>query len=322
MDVPRRRRRRRNTTRLPNERGQVMVLTAVGMIALCGMAALAIDVGSWFRDSRRVQLIADAAALAGAQALPNSTSQATNLANTYAATNGGSVASLSYTTKYRSNDTVTVTVTDQAPTFFSKVFGVKSVLVKATAGARTGVPGAARLVSPITVGIDNPYIACIPACYGNVVTMYLPNGGGGGGGQSANFSLVDLRPGGNGFANVNSVAGWLRDGYQGTLSLGTYKSADTSFFNSSQFGQSLSYRRASQNEIIILVHSNASGNEGPPGGATYSVVGWAAFKIQSWSGSGQSGTLTGYFTQSIVRGDPNPNPSAPDWGVRTISLIQ
>jgi Flp pilus assembly protein TadG len=309
-------------SKLSGEAGQVAVLMAVAMAALCGMVGCVIDVGSWFRDSRRVQAVADAAALAAAQALPESSSQATSYAHAYAAMNRGSIATLNYGTKYRSNDTVTVTVTDDAPTYFSKVLGINSVSVKATAGARNTVPGSARLVSPITVGIDNPYVTCIPACYGKIVTMYLAKGGGGGGGQSANFSLVDLRSDRNHYVDVNTLSDWLQNGYQGSLSLGTYESADTSFFNSSTFRQALSNRKASQNEVIVLVHSNANGNEGPAGGATYKVVGWAAFKIESWSGSNDSGTLTGYFTQSIVQGDPSSDPAAPDWGVRMVTLVQ
>src|SRR5436309_3652892 len=49
-----------------NERGQVMVLTAIGLIALCAVAGLAGDIGYFFDYRRRMQTAADAAALAGA----------------------------------------------------------------------------------------------------------------------------------------------------------------------------------------------------------------------------------------------------------------
>lgn len=49
-----------------NQRGAVSILTALGMTALIGSAALAVDIGSLYLDRRKLQGIADAAALAAA----------------------------------------------------------------------------------------------------------------------------------------------------------------------------------------------------------------------------------------------------------------
>ena len=57
---------------IKRENGQAMVLTVLFLAGLIGMSALVLDVGSWFREKRQLQLTADAAALAGAQALPGS----------------------------------------------------------------------------------------------------------------------------------------------------------------------------------------------------------------------------------------------------------
>src|SRR5438132_13054948 len=75
-----------------NERGQALVLTAIAMVMVCGMAALVLDAGNWFRDKRRLQGTADAAALAGAQALPTHPGNAQTMARNYANQNGGDVA--------------------------------------------------------------------------------------------------------------------------------------------------------------------------------------------------------------------------------------
>jgi Flp pilus assembly protein TadG len=64
-------------SRLHREDGQVLVLAAVGMTAICGMAGFVIDVSSWYQSQRKQQAIADAAALAAAGDLPASTAQAT-----------------------------------------------------------------------------------------------------------------------------------------------------------------------------------------------------------------------------------------------------
>ena len=58
-----------------SERGQATVLTAVFLVVMLGAAALVLDVGSWYRADRQAQSTADAAALAGAQALPYDTEQ-------------------------------------------------------------------------------------------------------------------------------------------------------------------------------------------------------------------------------------------------------
>jgi hypothetical protein len=67
-----------------DESGQVVVLFALGLIALLGMAALAVDIGYAFYAKRSLQASADAAALAGAAELPSATG-----ATSYALAYGG-----------------------------------------------------------------------------------------------------------------------------------------------------------------------------------------------------------------------------------------
>jgi uncharacterized membrane protein len=56
--------------RLRSQVGQAFVLMTLSLAVVMGMAALVLDVGSWFRTDRRLQQTADAAALAGAEMLP------------------------------------------------------------------------------------------------------------------------------------------------------------------------------------------------------------------------------------------------------------
>ena len=121
-----------------DNRGQTTVLTLVFMTVLLGMAALVLDLGSWYRSDRALQQTADAAALAGAQALPESTGNATGLAIEYAGKNGGGLGSsgIAFSGSFMNNDTIKVNMTRQAPGFFSKMFGLKSVTVGAHASAR------------------------------------------------------------------------------------------------------------------------------------------------------------------------------------------
>lgn len=118
--LPQRLRRRRSAT---GERGAVIVMVALMMTVILGIAAFAIDVGQWYWLHRRLQSAADAAALAGAYALPNAATAAST-AQTYVAKNiSGATATV--TTPYNSDSKqIKVTVTMQATTFLAGVLGI------------------------------------------------------------------------------------------------------------------------------------------------------------------------------------------------------
>ena len=135
--------------RLRSESGQAAVLSVVFMAALLGAMAMVLDVGSWFREQRATQSAADAAALAGAQALPDSTSSSSALASAYLSSNGGGAGEYSWSTRSVANDTISVKVTREADGVFAKIFGIDSVNVHAKASARAGNPTSARYAAPI-----------------------------------------------------------------------------------------------------------------------------------------------------------------------------
>src|SRR5919205_3406328 len=109
-------------TRTRSERGQVLVMTVIAMTVLLGMTALVLDVGAWFHSKRQLQATADAAALAGAQALPDDPSNANQLALQYANKNGGGVlaADVTITSTNQGNDTIAIAGKKTEPGFFSR----------------------------------------------------------------------------------------------------------------------------------------------------------------------------------------------------------
>src|SRR5207248_10452363 len=147
-------------SRLRNERGQVIVLTDIALTVLLGMSALVLDVGAWFRTKRQLQATADAAALAGAQALPDAPGTAYNMALDYANKNGGNVAGgdVTITSTNGGSDTIAVAAQKNEPGFFSRVFGVNVVDVGAKAKAMVGVPNQAMYVAPMVVYCDHALI--------------------------------------------------------------------------------------------------------------------------------------------------------------------
>jgi Flp pilus assembly protein TadG len=158
--------------RTGRESGQAIVLIVVMLAVLLGAAALTVDVGYAYYTHRSLQADADAAALAGAAGLPDTTA-ATNLAKQYS----GSTGSKNQHTNLPSVDTnVTlqclgtpgcttmnaVHVVEHASvnTFFAKILGVKKFDVTARSTACSPGLGVATLVDEATTNCPLPPGPC------------------------------------------------------------------------------------------------------------------------------------------------------------------
>src|SRR5438067_6069672 len=121
-----------------SERGQVIMLAALVLPLLLGMAALAVDVGGYSAHRRDLQNAADAIALAAARDLPSATDAQTT-ANVYAAKNGINPADMTVTVIPQSgsitNPTVRVAIEKPHSFAFIGALGVGSKLVSASAAA-------------------------------------------------------------------------------------------------------------------------------------------------------------------------------------------
>jgi hypothetical protein len=132
--------------RVRSEDGQVLILIVLFLIVLLGFCALCLDVGHAYLAQRRLQSSVDAAALAGAQELPDAAS-ATTFANTYGS--GGSNTpfgldgvTMTVTTRCIASvpgcapaNAVVVKETGVVNTTFAKLLGVPSFKVHASATA-------------------------------------------------------------------------------------------------------------------------------------------------------------------------------------------
>jgi Putative Flp pilus-assembly TadE/G-like len=128
-----------------------MPLLCFFMVSLLGVSGLVLDLGNGYVQRRSVQNEADAAAIAGADAIVNGSYA--GAAQQMAAKNGRPGDQVSVT--FNGSDTVTVTVSRVAPTFLLKVFGKTSIPVSATAVARLEALAAVRgHVSPYAVTED------------------------------------------------------------------------------------------------------------------------------------------------------------------------
>jgi len=309
--------------RLKSERGQAFVLAAVAMVMCMGMAALVLDVGNWFRDKRRLQGTADAAALAGAQQLPDDSAGATSQAMSYANRNGGDVAGgdIVITSQYQPNDTITVTGRRNDPGIFTKVIAIPGADLTAKATARVGPPTEALHVAPMVVYCGH---SLIQNCNNdhtpqfNVPTTmdYDPMGAPGA------FGMLNL-DGENGTIGSSTESAWITDGFDKYLGLGKYKSDPGAKFSSQNLQGALDDRIGT-----VLLFPVFKTLDGTGSNADYDIIGWIGFYLQSYGVHGNSATLHGYFTQYIAEGILSKHgpgsggvPSS-FFGVKSIQLIE
>lgn len=310
-----------------NQRGQATVVSVIFLVALLGMAALVLDVGSWYRADRAAQATADAAALAGAQALPDDPAQARADALEYARRNGGGVrpADVSFRTTVLGVDTITVEVHREAPGFFAKLFSIGSVAVGAKASALATGLNAAKYVAPVVVDINHELMpggkACKPTVcdptFGEETELELADLHNPGSGDAAGaFGLINLR-GGNGTVGAAELASWMRSGFDQNMPLGIYRSVPSTMFNSSHFHAALSLRLGT--EVLFPVYDSLrkSGSN-----AEYNIIGWVGFVPTSFEGRGSDGEVEGHFTKVIWQGIRVTSSGSPAFGVRGVSLIE
>ena len=302
-------------TRLQDQSGQAILMTVLFLTVLIGVAALTVDVGSWYRQQRQAQATADAAALAGAQVLPSDTVQAQTLAAQYATANGGiGAGGITLRSDFEPHDTVVVQVSKDVPSFFANIFNIDHATVTATAAARADVPNQVFGVAPIAVYKNHPFLTgpgcpCfdVPTsiCLGNSCNGGLPSGA---------FGLVDLNGGSNG---VPELADWIQNGYNGYLGLGPYQSDPGAKFNAGPVRSALDSRLGT--ELLFPVYDGTSGGGA---NATYNVIGWVAFHLTGIGGHGSSSELDGWFTKVIWQGlQSQTNQHLPDFGVYSVELV-
>src|SRR5664279_2886068 len=163
------------------EQGQILPIVAIALVAMLGISAFAIDVGYAYYAKRQLQSATDAAALAGAQDLPNSTT-AIATATSYAAAN--TPANVSFTFTYQAKCTATavaatgcnaavnpndLTVSGSATTntWFAGLFGINHFTVSAHANACS--PCSSTPVD-IVLAVDRTGSMCSPTGPGGTCT--------------------------------------------------------------------------------------------------------------------------------------------------------
>jgi len=309
--------------RLKNERGQAFVVMTLSLAVIIGMAALALDVGHWFRDKRRLQGTSDAAALAGAQQLPDDPAGAKAMALNYANQNGGDVAAANITVSstYFANDTITANGQRNDAGMFTGLFGIANVNITSHSKVIVGPPYDALHVAPMVVYCGHSLIQnCnndhtpqfnVPTTL-NYDKMGAPGA----------FGMLDLQ-GQGGAVSTSIEAAWISQGFDKYLGLGKYNSDPGAKFSSSNIQRALDGRLNTVLLFPVFKTIDLGGSN-----AVYDIIGWIGFKLTSYTVNGNNATLTGYFTQYIAEGILSQHapgsggvPSS-FFGVKSIQLVE
>jgi hypothetical protein len=296
--------------------GQAYVITILFLAVLLAMAAAVLDIGSWYRADRSLQATVDAAALAGAQALPDSTATASTLASQYATRNGGGTINVSFSSKVFPNDTITVRGSRAAPGFFSKVLGVNSVTVHANASARAGFPTAVRWVVPIVVDEKHPKLQCNPnPCSGATELSYQHFKANGSPDGSGNFGFINVTGDKEGTSDLGDL---IENGWDKYMGLGNYSAVTGNMFSSTSIGDELQARIGDVLLFPIFRKLTGSGT-----GAKYQIIGWAGFRLTGMDLHGTNEKLFGEFVSVTWDGiqAENASDAPPDFGVTNVSLV-
>jgi uncharacterized membrane protein len=161
-----------------DRRGGTAILVAAAMPVLIGSAALAVDIGSVQLETRRLQGLADDAALAAAADIAGATTQAQGavsragspapvtvavVTGTYSADPALAAASR-FTARPGTGNAARVTLASESPTFFARIFGRRGVPITRTATAArvdyAAFSVGSRLAS-LNDGLLNAYLSAL-----------------------------------------------------------------------------------------------------------------------------------------------------------------
>ena len=308
--------------RTSDERGATAVMFALLLVPMLGFAAIAVDVGALYAERARLQVAADAAAIAVAQDCSRgncgdmlATAQALITANDGAGTASQPVLS---------QDPLSVTVTGSTPQehWFAPVIGHDSTQVAASATVAWGAPDGGTAMLPLIFSwceFTAQTGGGLPSTT-TQRTIELPKKSDTGcTGPSKMFV-----PGGFGWLTTDggtTCRATSRVGGRFTSEPGN---------NPSQGCTTGDFTRLQGKTVLLPIFDEAGGTGSS---AWYHVYGYAAFRITAYHFGGQYDAgkpckgedrcIRGYFTRFVDAGDSfSYGPGAPSMGAWVLRLVR
>ena len=309
--------------RLDGERGATAVMFALLLVPMLGFAAIAVDIGALYAERARLQVGADAAAIAVAQDCSRgncgdmlATAQALIDANDTEGTAAQPVLS---------SDPLSVTVTGGLPVehWFAPVLGHDATRVSATATVGWGSPSRGTAVLPLTFSwceFKQMTGGGLPS--GEVVrTIHFTKSSNTTGCTGPSNNVV---PGG--FAYIDTPSGKCEAASaRNALSYSKTGNSVPSACSTADFAEWVG-------QTVLLPLFEEAGESGT--NAWYRVYGYAAFRLTGYHLGGQYSTaskpcngndrcVAGYFTRFVELSDAwDYSPDAPQLGSSILRLIR
>ena len=295
------------------ERGQILVLFALGVVAMIAMVGLVLDGGDTFAQRRDQQNGADLAALAGANAYLNTYTSGGTVASASTAAHDAAVASATqngYTAGGGLTVTATVSllsagaevkvdITKPHQNSFARVMGFERWDVSVTATAQTGAIDTGVGAAPWTmnIGAFNPngtpkYTASNPLAFGEANGDFPISG--------EDLAWTDYN--GNDNVNTNEVRRIITGDNVITATIGfeQYIGQHNQGNHTALYGDVNSYLAGM--DVPIPIVGPGTPDCAPPQQSHQDgcFKGWAMFHVISAAG-GSSKTITGYFLTNFIR---------------------
>lgn len=300
-----------------SEKGSSLVIFALSLSALAGSLALVTDAGLLYYNKVKLTNAVDAAALAGAQALPARPNQARSIAYSLAASNGVPAGSLDVdiTTGHQG---IRVRATREVPHTLARLLGFNSTVIDSSCEAQVANLSAVTGIAPLSIEDQELHFG------EDYVLKYGAGSSPGGSYHSGWFGA--LRLGGNGASVYKNN---LINGYQHEVAIGDIleiedgnMSGSTSAGIAERINQCThspactfdSYKKGCPRVVIVPVIR-------PFDSKSVQVAGFAAFFIEYVAGQGNENYVWGKFIKMQMPGDLTSNPDA-DFGVHGIRLIR
>lgn len=313
----------RLTRRLGSERGAAAVVLSLLMVPMLGFAAIAVDVGSLYAERARLQVAADAAALAVAQDCARGACG--DMLATASALVAANDVEASAAPPVLRNKPLSVTVAGSTPVqhWFAPVIGHDSTAVSASATVAWGGPEEGTAVLPLTFS----WCEFVQQTGGGlpsgttVRTIYFTKTSNTVGCTGPSNNVV---PGG--FAYLQTPSGTC------TAASARNERSYSSTGNTPPNTCSPAYITSWVGRTVLLPLFDESGGTG--NNAWYHVFGYAAFRITGFAFGGQFSTspkpctgnarcVSGYFTRLVDSSDAfSYSPDAPDLGTSILRLIR
>lgn len=301
------------------DRGSIAILTVLVLTVLLGFGSLATDMAVLYAEKSNLQNAVDASALAGSQELPHNPQAAISKASEYALANDTVLSSVVISAD---NKEIKVTAEKNVPLYLARILGIESKNVGASARAAILSPNS--LVGVVPLSITNQDFSfgeeyTLKSAPENDSGWFGPLRIDGQGspvyenalayGSSTPVSIGDIIA-----VEPGNMSGPTQSGLASRLNSDTRVPQNT-FEDHDRDAPQIMYIPV----VEVISHSGSSVHE-------VEVIGFAAFFVEDYSGSGNESFIKGRFLQTLVSSGKensslNNTAETNDFGLSVSKLI-